>query len=155
MIKIDLLKYHPNVIPQLAQIWHEVLGRIWAPDVSIDRVEQKFIEHLNDHKIPLTFVAFYDEQPVGMCSLRENDGIRSDLTPWLGSLVVSPDYQKRGIGQNLIEATKQKAKNLDFEKLFLFAFDPNLPTYYKKLGWKQIGIDQFKGHFVTVMETVL
>ena len=29
MIKIDLLKNHQNTIPTLANIWHEVLGKIW------------------------------------------------------------------------------------------------------------------------------
>lgn len=35
MIKIELLKNHPNTIPVLAHIWHEVLGKIWVPDVSV------------------------------------------------------------------------------------------------------------------------
>jgi hypothetical protein len=31
MINIDLLKNHQNSIPKLAEIWHEVLGKIWMP----------------------------------------------------------------------------------------------------------------------------
>jgi N-acetylglutamate synthase-like GNAT family acetyltransferase len=152
MIKIDLLKNHPDLIDSLAQIWHQVLGRIWVPDVSIERVKQRFVEHLNEDSIPLTFVALFNDKPVGMCSLRDNDGIRPDLMPWLGSLVVDPDYQKQGIGERLINATKEKAKQLGFEQLFLFAFDPTIPEYYQKLGWQKIGLDQFKEHPVTVME---
>jgi len=152
MIKIDFLKEHPHAIEQLAQIWHQVLGRIWVPDVPIERVKQRFLEHLNDNYMPLTLVAFFNEKPVGMCSLRENDGIRPDLMPWLGSLVVDPDYQNQGIGERLINATKQKAKQLGFNKLFLFAFDPTIPDYYQKLGWQKIGLDHFKEHPVTVME---
>src|SRR5436189_111966 len=117
MIKIDLLKNLPDAIDPLAQIWHQVLGRIWVPDVPIARVKQRFVEHLNDNSIPLTLVALFNDKPVGMCSLRENDGIRPDLLPWLGSLVVDPDYQKQGIGERLINATKEKAKQLDFEQL--------------------------------------
>jgi predicted N-acetyltransferase YhbS len=152
MIKIDLLKKDPDAIDSLAQIWHQVLGRIWVPDVSTERVKQRFVEHLNEDSIPLTFVALFNDKPVGMCSLRENDGIRPDLMPWLGSLVVDPDYQKQGIGGRLINATKEKAKQLGFEQLFLFAFDPTIPEYYQKLGWQKIGLDQFKEHPVTVME---
>ncbi len=87
-----------------------------------------------------------------MCSLRENDGIRPDLMPWLGSLVVDPNYQKQGIGKQLIDATKEKAKQLGFKQLFLFALDPLIPNYYQTLGWQTIGMDQFKGNPVTVME---
>ncbi|MFU7598178.1 GNAT family N-acetyltransferase [Legionella pneumophila] len=152
MIKIDLLKDHQDSIPRLATIWHEVFGKIWVPDVPIEQVIKKYDSHLNDTQLPITFVATDGEMPVGMCSLRENDGIRPDLTPWLGSLVVSPAYQKKGIAPLLIETTQQKAKDLGFKKIYLFAFDPTIPDYYSRLGWSVIGIDEFKGHTVTVME---
>ncbi len=151
-IKIDFLKNHPNVIPELAAIWHQVLGSIWVPDISIEHVIARFQEHLNENQLPLTLVAFCDDKPVGMCSLRDNDGIRPDLTPWLGSLVVHPDYQRVGIALKLINAVKQKAKQLGFNRLYLFAFDPTLPNYYARLGWDKMGMDKFKGHDVTVME---
>ena len=152
LIKIDLLKNNPNAIPYLAQIWHEVLGQIWVPDIPIERVEQNFLKHLNDETLPLTFVALHDNMPVGMCSLRENDGIRPDLRPWLGSLVVAPNYQKQGIAKKLMDATKQKAIELGFKTLYLFAFDRTIPNYYASHGWQKIGIDEFKGHTVTIME---
>ena len=95
MIKIDLLKNHPNARPALAYIWHEVLGKIWVPDVPVERVIARFADHLNDQALPITFVALDGDLPVGMCSLRENDGIRPDLTPWLGSLAIDPKYQKQ------------------------------------------------------------
>jgi N-acetylglutamate synthase-like GNAT family acetyltransferase len=106
---------------------------------------------LNDQVLPITFVALDADLPLGMCSLPENDGIHPDLTPWLGSLVVDPKHQKQGIGRMLIDVTVLKAKELGFKKLYLFAFDPTIPEYYERLGWKKIGIDEFKSHLVTVM----
>jgi predicted N-acetyltransferase YhbS len=155
MIKIELLKNHTNTIPALAHIWHEVLGKIWVPVIPIERVITRFSDHLNDQALPITFVALDGDLPVGMCSLRENDGIRPDLTPWLGSLVVDPKYQKQGIGKMLVDVTVLKAKELEFEKLYLFAFDPTIPEYYERLGWKKIGMDELKSHPVTVMEAEL
>ena len=35
MIKIDLLKNHQDAIPALDQIWHDVLGKIWFPELTI------------------------------------------------------------------------------------------------------------------------
>ncbi|WP_050805495.1 GNAT family N-acetyltransferase [Legionella drancourtii] len=154
-INIDLLKNHPNVIPELAAIWHQVLGSIWVPDIAVERVIARFQEHLNENQLPVTLVAFCDDMPVAMCSLRENDGIRPDLAPWLGSLVVHPDYQREGIALKLINAIKQKAKQLGFNHLYLFAFDPTLPNYYSKLGWNMVGMDKFKEHDVTVMDIAL
>lgn len=151
-IRIDLLKNHTDSIPQLAKIWQEVLGNIWLPNISIEQVKQKLLTHINDKSLPLTFVAFHNNNPVGMCSLRENDGIRPELKPWLGSLVVDSAYQKLGIAPKLMNSVKQKALELDFETLYLLTFDPTLPDYYDKHGWDTIGTDIFQGHPVTVME---
>lgn len=155
MIKIDFLKNHPDCIARLAEIWHEGLGKIWLPDVPVEQVIQRFSDHLNTDKLPITLIAFDGNKPVGMCSLRENDGIRPDIMPWLGSLVVDSKYQKQGIGKMLIGAIKNKAFALEFEKLYLFAFDPTIPEYYSRLGWSTIGMDTFRQHPVTVMELIL
>ena len=155
MIKIDLLKNHPNAIPALANIWHEVLGKIWLPDVTIERFITRLKESLNDQTLPMTFIALDGDLPVGMCSLGENDAIRPDLTPLLRSLVVEPKYQKQGIGRMLIDVAVKKAKELGFEKLYLFAFDPAIPEYYEDLGWKKISMDEISSHPVTIMEVEL
>lgn len=93
--------------------------------------------------------------PIGMCSLRKDDGVRPDLTPWLGSFVVDPKYQNQGIGKMLIDAVMRKTKELGFEKLYLFAFDATITQYYERFGWKKIGMDEFKSHPATVMEVEL
>ncbi|EHL32904.1 GNAT family N-acetyltransferase [Legionella drancourtii] len=152
MIKIDLLKNQLHTLPDLAQMWHEGLGRIWLPEVSVAEAERRFSEHANVDKMPLTYVALHEGNAVGMCSLRENDGIRPDLTPWLGSLAVNENYRKQGIARQLIEVVKQEAKKWGFSALYLFAFDLTIPQYYQSLGWNIIATDNFKGHPVTVMK---
>ncbi len=155
MINIDLLKNRPNSIPELAKIWHKLIGKVWAPKLSIEEIIKRFNTHLNENMLPLTLVAFDGAQPIGMCSLRENDGIRPEIAPWLGSLVVDPAYQKQGIGKLLVDAIKNKARELNFKCLYLFALDPDIPAYYDRLGWHTISIDDFKGYPVTVMEIAL
>lgn len=155
MITIDYLANHPNAIEQLSHIWCEVLGKVWIPNMPIEAVIDKFHKHLNSNILPLTFVAFCEGKPVGMCSLRENDGIRPDLTPWLASLVVDSNFQNRGIGKLLIDAVKEKALALGFNKLYLFAFDKTIPNYYQSLGWKTIDMDTYNDYPVTVMEVGL
>lgn len=151
MIKIDLLKNHPEVIPKLSKIWHEVLGKIWMPEIGIEEIESLYNEELSGD-MPLTYIALYDEFCVGSCTLQLNDDVRPDLGPWIESVVVDPKYQKQGIGKMLLDATVEKAKELGFKKLYLFAFDPMIPEYYKRFGWKTIGMNKFKSHPVTVME---
>lgn len=155
MIKIDFLKNNSDAVPELVQIWYEGLGKIWMPDVPLNQVEERFRAHANSDKMPITFVAWDEDKAVGMCSLRENDGIRPDLMPWLGSLGVSQEYQGQGLGRHLIEVTKNQAKLMGYEVLHLFAFDKTIPDYYQSLGWNQIGEDNYGGHPVTVMDITL
>ena len=154
MIKIDLLKNHPHAIPTLANIWHEVLGKIWMPEISIEEIEALTYEELKSD-MAITYIALYDKTPVGFCTLQLNEDIRPDLGPWIADLVVDPQHQKQGIGKMLISTTIRAAKELDFEKLYLFTFDPAIPGYYNLHGFKTIGTDEFKGYPVTVMETKL
>lgn len=151
MIDIIPLTACQNTIPQLASLWHELLGQKWAPHISCEQVVERFQKHCNDDQLPITLVAFKDGNAVGMCSLREQDGIREDLKPWLGSLVVDSKFQGQGIAVELIEAIKQKAKRMNYKELFLFTFDETLPNYYSKLGWETIGRDIFQSKPVTVM----
>lgn len=155
MIKIDLLKNHPSAIPALAHIWHDVLGRIWFPELTIKEIESLTFDELNHPDETTSFVALCDEIPVGFSTLKLKEEFRPELSPWLADVVVDPKYQKQGIGRMLIDMALLKAKELEFEKLYLFAFDPTIPEYYKLLGWKKIGMDEFKSHPVTVMEVEL
>lgn len=154
MIKIDLLKNHPYAIPTLSNIWHEVLGKIWMPDISIEEIEALTYEELNQD-MPLTYIALDDKIPVGFCTLQLNEDIRPDLGPWIADLVVDPKYQKQGIGKMLISTTIIKAKELGLKKLYLFTFDPTIVGYYNLYGFKAIGTDKLKGFTVTVMEATL
>lgn len=155
MITIELLAHCPHHLPKLVDIWYEGLGKIWMPDVSLEKVKERFQLHLHENTLPLTLVANIGNQPVGMASLRKTDGIRPELTPWLGGLVVTPTYQKQGIAQQLMNAVENKASELSFEELYLLTFDKTLPQYYKRHGWLTIGEDELHQHPVTIMHKAL
>ncbi len=155
MIKIDLLKNHPSAIPTLADIWHEVLGKIWFPELTIGEIGSLIYDELGHPDETTSFVALFDEIPVGFCTFKLKEEFRPDLGPWLADVVVDPKYQNQGIGKMLVDIAVRQAKELGFEKLYLFAFDQTIPEYYERLGWRKIGIDEFKSHPVTVMEVEL
>jgi GNAT superfamily N-acetyltransferase len=150
-MKIVYLKDHPAFVPQLAN-WSFTTWGHYNPGGSVLKAQQKWMTHLNDNSLPLTLLALDEDKPIGMCSLRVNDGIRPSLSPWLGSLFVVPEYRGQGIGEKLIEATIQKTKSMGYANLFLLAFDSTLPTWYQKLGWTFIGMDELHGYPVSVME---
>lgn len=150
--QIKLLADCPEHIPALSELWLEELGRKWIPNASVERASNSFKEHLNINELPQTLVMLDGDTPIGTVSLRDNDGIREDLTPWLGTLIVHPDYRRQGVGETLIEAIKLRCQSLGFDKLYLFVLDPVLPQWYQKLGWKEIARDMYHIHKVTVME---
>ncbi len=155
MIKIDLLKNHPEAIPTLANIWHEVLGKIWFPELTIKEIESLTYDELHLQDEVTSFVALLDEIPVGFCTFKLKEEFRPDLGPWLADVVVAPKHHKQGIGKKLIDAAVRYAKELGFKKLYLFTFDPTIPEYYERLGWKKIGVDEFHSRQVILMEVGL
>ncbi len=155
MIKIDLLKKHPDAIPVLANIWHEVLGKIWFPELTIGEIESLTDDELGHPDEITSFAALCDEIPVGFCTFKLKEDFRPDLGPWLSDVVVDPKYQNQGIGKMLVDVAVRQAKERGFKKLYLFVFDPTIPEYYERLGWRKIGMDEFKSHTVTVMEVEL
>lgn len=99
----------------------------------------------------MAVIALYDNNPIGMACLRETDGIRPGIAPWLGSLVVDPTFRGKQIGEALINTVKAQAKLFCHDILYLLAFDQTIPDWYTRLGWQTIGEDNLLGHRVTVM----
>ena len=154
-ITIKLLAEQPEATPPLAQLWYDELGKQWIPNASVEKAQATYAAHVNRDIMPLTYVAFQQQQAVGMISLRDNDGIRPDLAPWIGSLIVAKAARRQGLGEKLIEVAKQHARQAGYDKLYLFALDPSLPAWYQRLGWQTIGMDKLYHHPVTVMETTI
>lgn len=151
-MKIKALIDCPELIPQLADLWYERIGKIWAPHIKPEQAQQRFLTHCNREQLPIMYVAIENNNPVGMVALRQNDGIRTELCPWLAGLVVRPDYQKHGLGRNLIEFVKAQAKTLGHDKLYLLTFDSTLPNWYAKLGWKEFAKDTLFDKSISLME---
>jgi GNAT superfamily N-acetyltransferase len=109
MIKIDLLQHHTYTIPSLARLWHEVLGKIWFPELEVQAIESLTYDELKHPHAITSFVALYDDIPVGFCTFKLKEDFHPDLGPWLSDLVVGPRYQKQGISKMLIHVALQKA----------------------------------------------
>jgi predicted N-acetyltransferase YhbS len=154
-IEIKFLIDCQEYTPLLAELWYQEISRHWVPDASIEKAKDRLVAHLHKDKMPLALVAFSAGQPVGMACLRETDGIRPGIAPWLGSLVVHPEFRGYKIGETLIEAIKIQARLLNYKNLYLLAFDQTIPNWYEKLGWHLIGDDQLLGHRVAVMEIAI
>ncbi len=154
-IDIKYLQDCQEHIPALAEIWYEGIRRQWVPGSSVEKTIEDLKTHAQITDLPFAVVALFNNQPVGLACLRENDGLSNGLTPWIGSLAVHPDFQGHQIGTRLITHIKTLAKARNFDVLHLLAFDPTIPTWYAKLGWETIGYDRMLSNPVTVMQIKL
>lgn len=109
-------------------------------------------QYLNDATLPLTLVVFDGETPVGMCSLAQTRGILPELAPWLAALYVTPDYRNKKIGRLLEMEICNKAREMGFEKIYLFTSDPLIVPWYTALDWHTKGTEWLWDHTVTIME---
>ena len=150
-IEIKLLIDCQEHIPIFASLWYEEISRHWVNDASIEQAKARLLSHLNKDKMPIAVAAIYNDHPIGMACLRETDGIRPGVMPWLGSLVVNPEFRGNKVGEMLIESVKTLAKKMGYNTLYLLAFDPTIPNWYAKLGWQPIGSDVLFGRKVSVM----
>lgn len=120
------------------------------PSTTPEDINAWYQGWLNDI-LPLAYVALDDGNLVGSFSLQWTDGVRPDLSPWLGDLVIAPAYRCQGIGKQLVNFAVQKTKAFGFFKLYLFTFDKRLKAYYSNLGWKMISEDTYDNKPVIVM----
>ena len=149
MEKISFLTDDPALIETIAG-WHqETWGRLTGRSVA-ERVAE-FAEHLSGGRIPFTLVAFVDGTPVGTASLLTQDmDSHPDLTPWLGSVFVLPDFRRGGIGERLCRTAVAEAKGLGVERLYLFSEEQ--APYYARMGWVEMARERFHGERVTLMK---
>ena len=58
------------------------------------------------------------------------------------NVAVSPDFRKRGYGEQLVATAKEVAKDAGVESIFLEVRVSNVPaiSLYKKLGFEELGI---------------
>lgn len=140
---------------QLCAVWaFKTWGR-YNHEFTLEKRVESFKQHSQKKQIPFTILALDDGRAVGMASLRPNDGIRPDLTPWLGSVFVDPLLRNKGIGQLLVEEVCRLAKELGYPKVYLLTYEDSLPSWYSRLGWRTISRDVCHGHSVSVMEIEL
>jgi GNAT superfamily N-acetyltransferase len=135
VMKIDLLKNHQQHIPTLAR-WFKEESPDYFQDKSLEDVAQdQFMSRLNDDVLPVSFIAYEAELPVGTIALLEASVTTHDhLTPWLGGLHVHPEFRHRGIGSKLVQAGIEKAIALGFD--YLYAGVSSAEDHYIARGWE-------------------
>jgi len=135
-VRISYLIDHPEYFSQLVQWLFEQWGAILGEQTPAARIK-KLKTHLNRDELPIAWVAHANGQVLGTAALRVHDlEDRKDLTPWLGGVLVGPEFRRQGIGEALCAAVEGEARSRGIETLYLFTLD--LQAWYSRQGWKPL-----------------
>ena len=102
------------------------------------------------------FVALVDdemkgERPVGTASLVADDmSDRPELTPWLASVFVLPEWRGQGIASRLVQRVEAEACANGIGYFYLYT--PDQQALYRRLGWRDRETRTYRGEAVTIMD---
>ena len=146
---IDYLADYPEFIPAVAR-WHHDEWSYIRPGDTVEARTVRLHAECGRGEIPTTFVAFSGATLFGTAMLIAHDmDTHLDLTPWLASVFVVPDFRRRGIASALIGHVVESAARLGVKRLYLFT--ENAEQMYSRLGWSVLERTTYQGADAVVM----
>lgn len=95
-------------------------------DLMLARSLNELYENIRDF-----WVAEEHEKILGCCALH----ISWDDLAEIKSLAVAKNFQRKGLGKELVESCLNEAKQLGAKRIFALTYKPG---YFKKLGFKRV-----------------
>jgi len=109
---IDHLCKNPEYIDTVASWIYDEFVIKTNGSISYKEVVE-YLSKTNEQDYTMTFVAINDNECIGTVSIFENDlQNQKILTPWLASLYVSPNYRRKGVGEQLINHVKDIVRGI-------------------------------------------
>lgn len=105
--------------------------------ISLEEVICNLEHSLNKEKLPQTYVALIDNEPIGMYQLAMSDDLNSrpDIYPWLINVYVDEKFRGKNVCRQLMNTVVENAKKANLTELYLYTKHIGL---YEKFGWKFI-----------------
>jgi len=151
-IAIDYLANCPELVDELARLsWEEWQEVYQQRKQTLEDTVKIYRSRMNTDRLPLTLVALQASQLVGMVSLKFHDmDTRPDLDPWLGGLLVLPEWRNRGMGTTLMRRATEEARRLNVSQLYLWTHTAE--GLYYKLGRQVVERTNYFGKKSVVMQ---
>jgi GNAT superfamily N-acetyltransferase len=161
-IAIEYLSNCPELVDELARLsWKEWQEVYQQRKQTLEDSLKNYRQRMNTDRLPLTLVAVRGGPPspgygvasklLGMVSLKFHDmDTRPDLDPWLGGLLVLPEWRNRGVGTMLMHRATEEARRLNISRLYLWTHSAE--RLYDKLGWQVVERTNYFGKEAVVMQ---
>lgn len=149
-MKIINLALAPEHIPTIAA-WHHAQWGYLNPGGTVETRIEKMQRYLKGAAIPAMYIGVDGNQVIGTAALVESDmDSHPELSPWLASVYVNPDYRNRGFGSALVKRVVSEVEALGHSPLYLFT--PDREKFYRNLGWQFIAHEPYRGSNATLMK---
>ena len=151
-VVIEYLADRAEFVEQLARLsWKEWQEVYQQRKQTLEDCLKNYRKRMNTDRLPLTLVALHDGELVGMVSLKFHDmDTRPDLDPWLGGLLVIPEWRNGGVGTMLMHRATEEALRLNVPRLYLWTHSAE--GLYQKLGWQIVERANYFGKEAVVMQ---
>ncbi|GKU80581.1 GNAT family N-acetyltransferase [Paenibacillus sp. L3-i20] len=152
MNEISIVPYHPDLAPQVADMWNSSRDS-WGGGNSISTAEQIRQDESSSDSLAL-YLAIDGEKVVGYCSLAE---YREDTGAlYVPLLNVRPDYHGKKVGRLLLDRALEQTIQLGWPRLDLYTWAGNTKAVplYKKFGFFWEDRDDCT-HLMNMIPTVL
>lgn len=99
-----------------------------------ERMQAYYRRSVFSDRLPQTFVAFKDDEPVGTFQFGMGDTfVRPDLYPWLKHVYVVPEYREMGCASEMMEHAVDMMLLSGSKCFYLFT---HLNGFYERFGWE-------------------
>jgi N-acetylglutamate synthase-like GNAT family acetyltransferase len=147
------LSEQPHYLSILAA-WHQQEWAHLNPGSSLEKRIEKMQAYLEDGLVPSTFIYQQHGQLAGSAAIVVCDmDTHPEITPWLASVFVAPQFRRQGIGAQLVRHVMLQAKQAGIPALHLFT--PDQVAFYQRLGWSIVTKEVYCETAVSLMRVGL
>ncbi|WP_447893902.1 GNAT family N-acetyltransferase [Vreelandella sp. GE22] len=149
-ISIERMFADSGHVPIVARWTFDTWGQQLHPERTFAEALEETRQECGKCGVPSLFVALKSGVAVGTASLIADDVTsRPELTPWLASVYVLPEWRGRGIASRLVQRVEREARENAIARFYLYT--PDQQALYQRLGWQEIERIAYAGEKVTIM----
>jgi GNAT superfamily N-acetyltransferase len=148
-MQISHVKYFQLWIPIIAKWIYEEWSYAF-PMRDLQEIQRGLFGRINESEMPITLIAHDERGVLGTASLKATDmDMLPDLTPWLSSVFIHPDYRGTGVAKALVDEIEKIAAKAGFKKLYVF--NPITQGVFEKLGWTVLQTMPYAGKEIAIL----
>lgn len=149
-IEIKYLFDYPQLIDPILKSDIEYFGQDYPSSMISElnlRWKKIYENQYSKKKLPITFIALFDNELMGYLSIYKNirdsesknpDEEYTESGPLITGLYVFPLYRNKGVARKLLEFTFNTIRNLGYQSLYIMASSEELKKMYERYEFQEL-----------------